>query len=344
MKANAISLRQVAVLTVTGLLAPAADLLPGLLSRQAGRAAWLAPVLVLPMALLWTALCRDLCREEGFGLNQVLRQGLGTVLGRVGQLLYIMLAVVVLTSRLAHATDRLGGVYGAEAGAALTAVALGLCRWMVWRGMGCLCRAAELFWLAMGVMVAALLLLSVPQLRPERFLPGWEEMAGLPGAWADCLGVLASAVLALPLAAQTKRGKGSGRLLGWAAAACLLCAALVFAVVGQLGPVLTAKLEQPFSIMVQGLSLEGGIARLEAPVAAFWLLADFAGMALPLAAVRTLAGEKAGRWAALAATLAAGVGQFLLVWDRWAILGGIFLGAVLPAVLWPLCRRKRKKV
>ena len=343
-KSDALSLRQITVLTVTGLLAPGADLLPGLLTRQAGRAGWLAPLLVLPVVLVWLCLLCDLFKEEGSCLGGLLKQGFGPVLGRVLILLYIMWAVVLAGGLLSRASARLGAVYENGMGRWLAGLALLLVLWMVWGKAGGLCRAAEIFWLAMAVTVAAVLLLSLPQLKGERLLPAWEEWKGVPGAWVDCLGVLGGAVFAAALAGKApRREKSCSRLLGWGAAVCLLLTALAAAVVGQVGAELTGKLEHPFFIMVQGLSLEGGFARLEAPVAALWLLADFAGMGLLLLAVRTLAGERAGKWTALLAALAAAVGQGVFSEEKFLTSGGLVLGFGVPFLLWVVIKWKRRK-
>ena len=166
----------------------------------------------------------------------------------------------------------------------------------------------------------------------------------MPGGWVDCLGVLGGAVFAAALAGKApRREKSCSRLLGWGAAVCLLLTALAAAVVGQVGAELTGKLEHPFFIMVQGLSLEGGFARLEAPVAALWLLADFAGMGLLLLAVRTLAGERAGKWTALLAALAAAVGQGVFSEEKFLTSGGLVLGFGVPFLLWVVIKWKRRK-
>lgn len=344
MKSDALSLRQITVLAVTGLLAPGADLLPGLLARQAGRAGWLAPLLVLPAVLVWLCLLCDLFKEEGSCLGGLLKKGFGPVLGRAFILLYIMWAVVLTGGLLARSTARLGAVYENGMGRWLAGLVLLLALWMAWGTAGGLCRAAELFWLAMAVTVAAVLLLSLPQVKGERLLPAWTEWKGAPGSWADCLGVLGGDIFATALAGMVPRGpKSRCRLLGWGAAACLLLTALAAAVVGQVGAELTGKLEHPFFIMVQGLSLEGGFARLEAPAAALWLLADFAGMGLLLLTVRTLAGRQVGKWAALCAALAAGVGQTLFSTEELAVFGGLALGFGVPALLWAVLKWKSRK-
>lgn len=343
-KSDALSLRQITVLTVAGLLAPGADLLPGVLARQAGRAGWLVPLLALPAVLLWLCLLRALFKEEGSCLGGLLKQGFGPVLGRALILLYIMWAVVLTGGLLSRSTARLGAIYENGAGRWLAGLALLLALWMVWGKAGGVCRAAELFWLALAVTAAAVLLLSLPQLKGERLLPAWEEWKGVPGAWVDCLGILGGAVFAAALTGTAPRGgKSRSGLLGWGAAACLLLTALTAAVTGQVGAELTGKLEHPFFIMVQGLSLEGGFARLEAPVAALWLMADFAGMSLLLLAVRTLAGGRAGKWAALLAALAAAAGQRIFFKEAVFPFLGLVLGFGVPALLWVVMKWRGRK-
>ena len=123
----------------------------------------------------------------------------------------------------------------------------------------------------------------------------------------------------------------------------LVLTALTAAVTGQVGAELTGKLEHPIFIMVQGLSLEGGFARLEAPVAALWLLADFAWMGLLLAAVKNLGGAKAGKWIAAGSAATALLGQKLFGGKTILVFGGLILGFALPVLLLPLVRWREKR-
>lgn len=344
MKSDALSLRQIVVLTITALMAPGADLLPGLLARQGGRVGWLAPLLALPVVLVWLCLLCDLFKEEGSCLGDLLKRGFGPVLGRVIILLYIIWAVVLTGGLLARSGARLEEVYENGMGRWLAGAVLLLALWMVWGKAGGLCRAVEIFWLAMAVTVAAVLLLSLPQVKGERLLPAWQEWREGARAWVDCLGVLGGIIFAGVLVEGAPRGtKGRSRILGWGAVTCLILSALAAAVVGQVGPELTGSLENPFFIMVQGLSLGGGFARLEAPVASLWLLTDFAGMGLLLLAIRTLAGQGAGRWLALCAALAAGIWQTPFSKEELIVFGGLVLGFVIPALLWVVMRWKKGK-
>ena len=111
-----------------------------------------------------------------------------------------------------------------------------------------------------------------------------------------------------------------------------------------MGAGLASKLSQPFLVMVQGLSLEGSLARLEAPVAALWLLADFCRMGLLLAVLREAGGEKGGKWLAVLGGAAAGLGGILLPRAENGVPGGILLGILAPLGLWLLsfCKKGKK--
>jgi len=338
------TLRQVLVLTAAGLLAPAAQVLPGRLAEQAGGLAWLAPLLALPVALVWGGLLCSSCREEGMDLAGMARREFGKGFGRGLTLLYIVW-IVILTARQWNGTlermEKLQGVWGWLAAGLTVVLALSMVR----KGLGPLCRAAQIFWLALAVVFGGILILALPQIDPVWLAPRQGDGGGLLVAAADCLGVFSSAVLAAALVGGCQRAEGDRRqVLGWIAAVCLLTAAAAVIVVGQLGPALTARLPRAFFVMVQGLGVEGGFARLEAPVSALWLLGDFARFGLFFGAAAALAGDRAGRWTALGvAALGVLLGSFVPM-GKGTLLD-LFFGGVLPVRLWIRAwfRKKRKE-
>ena len=345
MKAETVSLRQIAVLTVTGLLAPAADVLPGLLAGSAGRSAWLIPLMMLPVLLAWSAVLTRLFRQEGSGLFSLLRYSLGKSLGWFLTLLYIMWAIRLLWERMGRCAARMGAVYGGGVGELMAALVLLLAVWMVWGKRGAIYRAGELFWLAVAAAVAAVLLLALPQIKGEYLLPARDGWAGSPRSWLQYLNVWATMIFGTALFSHVPRKYNAARgVMGWITASCLLSAGLLAAVQGQMGAELAARLPQPFLIMVQGLSLEGAVARLEGPVAALWLLSDFCRMGLLLLVLREAGGEKRGKWVAAAGAAAAFAGQLAVPAGAEAVSGGVLLGILLPVCLWLLafCRKRRE--
>ena len=93
MKKRALSQAQLAALVWAGVLAPAAELLPGA-ALSAGRGAWLAPLAALPLALLSVWLLTRLARDRG--LARGILDGLGPWLGRGVLLFYLVWALGLL--------------------------------------------------------------------------------------------------------------------------------------------------------------------------------------------------------------------------------------------------------
>jgi len=338
------TLRQTLVLTMAGLLAPIVQVLPGRLAAGAGGLVWLAPLLALPVALIWGGLLCASCKEKGMDLAGMARREFGKGFGRALTLLYIVWILILTAQQWSWTLERMEKL-GAGWGWAVALLTAALVVGMVWRGMGPLYRAVQIFWLALAVVLIGLLVLAVPRMEPLWLAPREGDGAGLFLATLDCLGVFSSCVLAVALIGGSPREAGDRRMVfGWITAACLTAAAVAAAVVGQLGPALTARLPRAFFIMVQGLGVEGGFARLEAPVSALWLLADFARLGLFLGAAAALAGAKAGRWVALGVAVAGILLGSFVPMENGAVLG-LFFGGVLPVRLWirALFRKKRKE-
>ena len=330
MKKSEYSLRQILVLTLTGFLAPVADLLPGLLARQSGRGGWLVPLAMLPVLVLWVLFLGRLFREEGSGLFALVHRRLGRVFGGALTLLYIMWGIGLLAEQLNRSVARMGVVYGGRGGEAMAAAVLLLAVWVTRGKEGALFRAGELLWLAAAVGTVCVLLLALPRIRVEYLAPepGW--MAG----GIDYLNVWGGTVLGTALLARVPRKTGTTRAaVGWVMAAGLCAFGLTAVVLGQTGAGLAARLEHPFLTVVQGITLEGALARLEGPVAALWLVADFCRMGLLLAVLREAGGERWGRWLVRLGSLLAGGAQFYPLEGEVGVPWGLLLGFLVPACL-----------
>ena len=104
MKKRALSQAQLAALVWAGVLAPAAELLPGA-ALSAGRGAWLAPLAALPLALLSVWLLTRLARDRG--LARGILDGLGPWLGRGVLLFYMVWELGLLALRLRLCAGRM---------------------------------------------------------------------------------------------------------------------------------------------------------------------------------------------------------------------------------------------
>ena len=105
MKDDKISRTQLMALLWAGVMAPAAELLPGLLLPGAGKGAWLAVVLAAPLVLVAGWLLGSLAGRDG--LARSVTGLLGRWLGSGVLLLYIVWGLFLLSLRLRLCAQRL---------------------------------------------------------------------------------------------------------------------------------------------------------------------------------------------------------------------------------------------
>ncbi len=319
---DVLSVRQIMVLLAVSLLAPVTDLLPVLASRAAGSAGWGVALCAMPilLAALWAV-------------------GGAEHRGAWGGTLYIMVYLawtllnLALSLRLCGA--RLTVAYGTGPAWIFVAVLAGLAAWMGVGKVSAFARAAEIFYLALTVVLAAVLLLAVFRVEKQNLWPSVPEVTGLPGGGLAAAGVLLNLA---PAAALSNRVVWEGRVrrqvVVWAVALSVAAALLLVATIGCLGPKLTARLASPFLTMVQGLGVKGAFQRTEALVGALWVLSDLTRVGLLLHAWRALAERLHSgawsRWSVLAVALVAWIGGWLLFPQGES--ARIFCIAVLPIV------------
>lgn len=296
MKVDKLSGRQLAVAVLVGGLSTAAAV--------AGRADWRWMLAAVPVGVLagWLLLKR-------VGTGQ-LYGGAG---GKVLAVLYGGWAVLLMADALGRAAERLQAAAGGEGNGGWFLVLLALpLLWMGWGKAAAFFRAAEIFWLAVLVLLVAVLGLGA-------FRVEWRYALEPVGSWWESLlagaSVLAVGLYALPCLYKVEETDGdAGRGLAWLAALSALAAALAALTAGILSPEVAVQLDRPFFTMT---GLLAHSARLEGLISALWLLPD-------LTLVGLLSRSwGARRWPALAVALAAAL-----------VLTG--LTKALPAVVLPV--------
>ncbi len=149
MKKRALSQAQLAALVWAGVLAPAAELLPGA-ALSAGRGAWLAPLAALPLALLSVWLLTRLARDRG--LARGILDGLGPWLGRGVLLFYMVWALGLLALRLRLCAGRmLSSGYRDGALPYFLLAAAGVVFWLAGGSLAAFARAGQLFLTVLAV-------------------------------------------------------------------------------------------------------------------------------------------------------------------------------------------------
>jgi len=280
-----ISLRQLLALLFAALLSPAASALPGETAAIAGSAAWLAPLFALPFALamcwvVW-AMLRKLSADAG--LAEAFEAALGAVAGRIITGIYFIWCLFILMYSTRIYGQRLMVAGYREASRILFLVALlAVVLWLSWGKLTAFVRAGEIFCMTLAVVLGGVLLLSLYNMKMSYVLPVWlEDVPNLAAAAVAVLKVFSYAVFAGFLGGRvTRRPTDARRSAGWTAAFCAALILLLLAVLGQFGPTLTARLDASFFQMVAGVGVRGAFQRLEAAVAALWVISDLALLGL----------------------------------------------------------------
>ena len=230
----------------------------------------------------------------------------------------------------------------------LAAVLLALVLWMGRKKLSAFTRATEVFYLALALALGLVLAVSIQDLTPENVLPVW--VSDLPGAAAATLvplGVAGAGVFMAFLGGQITVVEGDRRrCVRWLAAGCLVMAALQFAVLGQLGPDLSAQLEEPFFEVARGVGINGAFQRVESVVVALWAFSDLALLGLLVFACRnmseTLWGERGRKWSVPVVVALTFLGAVFLFPDDFTaqraasegvLFGNLLLGFGVPALL-----------
>lgn len=308
-------MRQLMVLIVTALLMPASALLPTLTARMAGSAGWLsmAGAAVLLLAAGRVAQARF---SAGYALN------------RPVTIIYMVWTLLLLAVSLQLSGARLAEIYGKRMAWVCALAVLVLAAWMARGKLAAMARAAEIFYLALAVALAGVLLLAVFRVEWANYRLEAAQAAGLPESSLAAAGLLLNLYPAAVLLRRTQPEKGSRqRAAGWLLALCAALGLLLAAVTGCLGAALTGKIASPFLIMVQGLGIQGAFQRAEALIVSLWTLSDLA-----------LVGLLLYTWRELAQSLRVGT------WSRWSVfgagaaaMGGGWLAFGNVEVLWQFC-------
>ena len=293
---DVLSQRQLLVFLFTAMLAPLAGSLPGQIASLAGEGAWAAPLVALPVILLWCYMLKVLfpAKEKNQNLMQLYQAVLGNWLGGAVILAYLAwgLFLLMVNTRL-YGERLLSAGYQKASLALVLALLLVLVLWMARGKISAFLRAVEIFYLLLTVALGAALLFALFQIKVEYILPlWWEDLPKILIGTVPVLGLISYGIFGTCFLDQLPMGEGGVRpaAMKWSGAVCLVLCLLQLAVVGQFGATLCAQMEEPFLQMVAGIGVQGAFQRLEGVSAALWILADLA-----LLGLLTFACKKMGR-------------------------------------------------
>ena len=308
--------------TAAALLPAAVGLLHPLL-ETAGSLAWLCPVLALPGAL---ALCWAWRRG---------RRGSSGIWGKALSALYLAWGVILLWGSAAKVTRRLTLSMGSEGTPWLILTVILILTIYLTRREEILGRAGKLFFPAVVILLAGILLLSLPSLRWENLFPaggGGEKNLLAGAAWALSLSGYAVYGGLLPTGGE---GRTAGGVV-WSLWLCGGLSALLLALVGAFGATLCLRMDEPFLYLLSGVGLPGAFQRGESLLSALGALGDLALLGLLAHGCRQLwtgffggAGWVPAVIGGALALVLPGLGSQLLT-GPVGLIGNLILGAVIP--------------
>lgn len=359
MEKDQISMRQMMVLLFTALLSPAIRVLPARTAERAGALGWTSTLLALPVLLALCGILSALFRDtpEGTGLGERFQEILGRPLGKGLVALYLLWGLLLLC-----ANTRLFGLrflstsYRNAPLGMFIAVLAGLIVWITRKKLAAFARAAEIFYLALALILGGALLFGLSHVELENLFPvGSEELKGVIPAAEPALAMLGYGIFAAFLGGNvTRRPENRGRSMRWAGALCLALTLLQAVCLGNFSPRLAQRMDTPFFMMVKGIGVRGAFERIESLVIALWVLSDLAFLGLLAfsccAMAQTLFGLRDRRSAALPVGGIALAGALLLFPNAFALAewmertvypGNLLLGFLAPLALLLILRLKK---
>lgn len=281
--------RQLRALCFTASLAPVSRLLPKATARIAGSGSWIAPLIALPILLIFIMLLSGFMkmRREGEGLGElVLRTG-GSAFG--GGTLVFLAGFMIFEGGfiLRSAANRfISTIYPAAEPWFFIIVMLIMGAVASLGAVKALPRAARIF---APVLVAVLLLtlfFAFSQVEPTRLLPiSRSDTSDLVLSSLVVVEIYAGILIfTAVLEDQCPRRDGFKSLALWIVPICLLLTFFCAAVIGSYGESIAASFSSPYFSMVRDVTLFRTVERIEALVAAMWVMSDFTLLALLLTA------------------------------------------------------------
>lgn len=272
-----LSPRQLAAMSVVAALSPAITLLP---RRAALPGGFWAPLVTGGLYLL-LVLCSfyTVKHHPKDGLGDSFCRLLGKPLGGLLLLGYALWFLVLCAATAGLAAQRIADTAFATEGPLLfLVVLLGLATAMACGRLSTLARAAEIFFLIMGLGLLLLLPFSLqggdwgPAFTSALDQPGTVFLCGLGGvAWTAGL-----PVFVFFFAGQAAHRERLGRDLSWGAAIlCAVLALVALILLATFGPNLLKTLDNSFFTLVKGLRLFGALERMESVAVSVWVYADF---------------------------------------------------------------------
>ena len=280
--------RQLRALCYTAALAPASSLIPKVTAKIAGSGSWIAPLIALPVILIFILLLSEFMkmRRSGEGLGELILRSGGSVFGSIVLILLAAFMLFdggfILRSAALRFTET---IFPSSGPWFFMVIMLGMAAAAALGSVKALPRAARVFAPILTAVLILTLVFAFSSVDKSKLLP--VSRSDTADLFLSSLIVVEIYAGILTFAAvledqcPRKRGRFKGHVL-WTILTCLLLTVLSAVIIGSYGATLTAKLSSPFFCMIRDVTLFRTVERIEALVAALWVMSDFTLLALLL--------------------------------------------------------------
>ncbi|KJS12324.1 MAG: hypothetical protein JL56_12945 [Desulfotomaculum sp. BICA1-6] len=278
-----ISCTQTVYLLINLVGATAVVFLPAITAQDAGRDAWMVPLLTtLPAIYLALVIATLGKRYPGQTLIQYLQTALGTWPGKAAGLFYLFYFVHTNAFIIREFGELMITIIMPETPLVVFHVLiLLLCAWAIRGGLEVLARVMEFTWPLIIILFMTAILLTANEIEPQRLFPVLENgimpiiSASLaPTGWRGEIILLA---MFLPFMARPREGGRCAIMAVVAIGVILTADALINTAV--FGPVV-ARMTFPTFSLVRMVSVANFIERIDAVLVAIWVIGMFGKIAL----------------------------------------------------------------
>lgn len=285
---NAYNRRQLMALAFVFSLAPVMRLIPKYTAQGAGSGSWLAPVIALPLILLYICFLSAFLknRSAGEGMGEMIKRGAGNIAGGGALLLIAANAIFYCGFILRSGADRfVAEIYTAASPFPFVIVMLILGLIAALGPKKAIVRAAKIFAPILWAVLTLVLVFGLTTVKLSNLLPLTRDGAlpllrGAVPVVNVYLGVLVYASFFEGQCPIENRRARAWAL--WLLPVILLLTADGTAIVGNYGAALTSRLSYPFFTILRDVTIFNSIERIEAFVVALWVLPDFIVFAVAL--------------------------------------------------------------
>ena len=259
-------------------LSPALRLIPERTSRLCGKSAWISVLWALPVLLLYVLFLRRFTSsaDGGEALGSVILRCLGDTVGRVVLLIFAVWFLIYCGFTMRIGANRMiTTVYTNASPALFISVAAALSLTSALGSESRIMRFARLAVPTVAAILVLVLICASDELKAKNLLP----LSGAEVLYSARGSVTAVDVAVLPmylsLFLSASRGSRTDGMELFVIAVTALAFWMNISVTGSFGAELTARLTQPFFVLVRNIVVFRTVERLEAVVVSLWVFSDF---------------------------------------------------------------------